>query len=78
VFDVSFGSLRRVVSRVDSVAMRKMGMVRGLLVVAALVMFCGFLVVPCGVFVMFGSFMMMVGGLLAHESLLRSSLSQMK
>jgi hypothetical protein len=44
MLDVGYRSLRRVVCCMMRVALRDVGVVRGLLVVAALVMFGGFLV----------------------------------
>jgi hypothetical protein len=52
--------------------LREEGVVRGLLVVSALVMFGGVLVVSCGVLVMFGSLVMVFSGALDHEDLLQS------
>ena len=51
---------------VAGMAMRAVGVMRGLLVIAGFVMLGGFTVMLGGVLVMFGSLVMMVDGVLAH------------
>ena len=51
-------------------AMRGMGMMRGLLMIAAFVMFCGLAMMLCGMLVMLGGLVMMLDTLvLAHVAL---------
>jgi hypothetical protein len=54
---------------VAGVAMRAVGVMRGLLVIAGFVVLGGFAVMLGGVLVMFGGLVMVVDGVLAHCSL---------
>jgi hypothetical protein len=54
---------------VAGVAVRAVGMMRGLLVIAGFVVLGGFAVMLGGVLVMFGGLVMMLDGVLAHVSL---------
>jgi hypothetical protein len=54
---------------VTGMAMRAVGMMRGLVVIAGFVVLGGFAVMLGGVLVMFGSLVMMFDGVLAHVAL---------
>ena len=64
---VRLGGLAGMVFGVSVMALRRLRVVGGLLVIARLVMLRGFLMVTGGVLVVLGSLMMMLGGFLGHD-----------
>jgi hypothetical protein len=68
VFDVGFGGFRGVVRGVMMMAMRQVRVMRGEMMIAGFVMARGFAMMPGSVLVVFGCFVMMLGGLLGHKS----------
>jgi hypothetical protein len=68
-FDVSGRGLFGVTASVALVAMREVGVMSGFFVIAGLMMPRGLPMVTSGVFVMFGSFVMMLGNMFRHRSL---------
>jgi hypothetical protein len=60
MLNVRFGGLSGVVMCMLVVAMSCVRVMRSLLVVAGLVMLCSLFVMTCGVFVVFGRFVMML------------------
>jgi hypothetical protein len=75
VLDVRLCGFGGVVRRVLRVAVRDVGVVSGLLVVAVRVVHGSFLVMPGRVLVMFGSLVMVFSRVIAHGDLLRTKLS---
>jgi hypothetical protein len=69
VFGVMTAGLGVVFFGVAGMAMRTVGVMRGLVVIAGFVMLGGFAVMLGGVLVMFGSLVMMFDGVLAHGAL---------
>jgi hypothetical protein len=67
---VRLGRLGGVVARMVMMAVSHGGVVRGLLVVALLVVLCGLLVVLGGLAMMLCGFAVVVGGMLGHWTLL--------
>jgi hypothetical protein len=72
VFYVALRRLRRVMQGMKMVAVCQVRMVRGLLVVSGLMVFCRFLVMPSGVLMMFGRLGMMCCCFACHPILLSS------
>jgi hypothetical protein len=66
VLGVMTARLGMVFFSVAGMAMRAVGVMRGLLVIAGFVMLGGFAVMLGGVLVMFGGLLMMFDGVLAH------------
>ena len=59
MFRVGFGCLLSMVGRMEMVSVREVGMVRGFLVVAGLMVFCRFLMMVRGVLVVFSGLAVM-------------------
>ena len=70
VLRVGFCSLASVVIRMLLVSVSRVGVMRGLLVVAGLVMLCGFLVMTCRMLVMFCCLQVMLCCLFRHVTFL--------
>jgi hypothetical protein len=68
VFDVRFRGFGGVMRRVMMMAMRKVRVMRGEMMIAGFVMARGFTMMPGSVLVMFGCFVVVLSGLLGHKS----------
>ncbi len=69
MLQVALGRLLAVVAGMEVMAVREMGMMRGLLVRPGLVVLGRFLVVPRGVLMVFGSLLVVFRSLLGHPAL---------
>jgi hypothetical protein len=73
VFDVSLRGFGGMMRGVMMMAMRQVRVMRGEMMIAGFVVARGFAMMPGSVFVMFGCFVVVLGGLLGHKSSLRFS-----
>jgi hypothetical protein len=74
---MSLGSFMSMLFGVGVMALRRVGVMRGLFVIARIVMLCGSVMLFSGVFVMFRSFAVMLGGFLGHDGFSPGESSQL-
>jgi hypothetical protein len=78
VFSVMLGGLSVMMGGMRCMAMRRVSMVRSFFVVTALIVFGGFAMMTCCVFMMIGCGAVVFRTLMFHDKLLHSTLSDLR